>query len=144
MGFWSKALKLGFFSPVPAKAPKDTIFFWEATCVLSALEWFCDNQRVRFTRKKPTRLTIFTDNLNTYQIFDTLAALPAYNILLMKAVDLLVEHNIDLRVLHIPGTENIVADAISREEYTKAYANAPGLIVSPSQPPRCVLGAAEQ
>jgi hypothetical protein len=101
MGFWTESLGRGFYSAVPKDVPKDTIFFWEATCVLSALEWFCLDQRTGFARDKPARLTIFTDNLNTVQIFGSLAAEPAYNVLLKAAVDLLILHHVDLRVLHI-------------------------------------------
>ena len=116
MGFWSETLSLGFYSPVPVASPKDTIFFWEATCVLSALEWFCSAQREVFSCAKPARLTICTDDMNTVQIFSSLAAEPAYNILLKAAVDLLILHHVDLRVLHIPGVENTVADALSRKK----------------------------
>jgi hypothetical protein len=144
MGFWSSSLKHGFFSRVPTDAPKDTIFFWEATCVLAALEWFCDNQRSKFALGAPLRLSIFTDNLNTFQIFDTLAAKPAYNILLKRAVDLLVLHTIDLRVLHIAGIDNTVADALSRENFIKAYSLVPGLVIDTFEPPRCALGATKK
>ncbi|KAJ7675541.1 hypothetical protein B0H17DRAFT_1207580 [Mycena rosella] len=144
MGFWSELLCQGFYSPVPVDAPKDTIFFWEATCVLSALEWFCLAQRKFFPQDRPTRLSIFTDNLNTVQIFSSLAAEPAYNILLKAAVDLLILHHVDLRVLHIPGIENTVADAISRENFIIAYSTVPGLLITQFQPPRCVLGAAQK
>ncbi|KAJ7509525.1 hypothetical protein B0H11DRAFT_2216437 [Mycena galericulata] len=144
MGFWSSSLHLGYFAPVPKDAPKDTIFFWEATCVLAALEWFCDNQRYEFIKDEPTRLTIFTDNSNTYFIFNTLAAKPAYNVLLKRAVDLLIQHKIDLRVLHIAGSDNTVADALSRENFITAYATDPGLDIHIFQPPQCVLGADEQ
>lgn len=144
MGFWTEGLRLGLYSQVPRDAPKDTIFFWEATCVLAALEWFCMTQRDNFPRDTPTRLTIFTDNLNTVHIFSSLAAEPAYNVLLKAAVDLLVAHHVDLRVLHIPGEDNKVADAISREKFILAYTIIPDLIITPFQPPQCAMGAAKQ
>ncbi|KAJ6468717.1 hypothetical protein DFH09DRAFT_955414 [Mycena vulgaris] len=144
MGFWNEILRRGFYSPVPTVAPKDTIFFWEATCVLAALEWFCLNERVNFVGDRPARLTIFTDNLNTVQIFSSLAAEPAYNTLLKAAVDLLIHHRVDLRVLHIPGTENTVADAISRDNLILAHALVPDLSITPFQPPQCVMGVAQK
>ncbi|KAJ7438494.1 hypothetical protein FB451DRAFT_1060186 [Mycena latifolia] len=144
MGFWTAELLLSFYAAVPADAPKDTIFFWEATCVLSALEWFCNSQRTMFSADRPARLTVFTDNMNTVQIFSSLSAEPAYNVLLKAAVDLLIEHDVDLRVLHIRGDNNKVADAISRSKFSLVHLLLPELMLGPFQPPQCVLGAAEK
>jgi hypothetical protein len=144
MGFWNEYLLQGFYSAVPTEAPKDTIFFWEATCVLSALEWFCSSQRGMFSRDKPSRLTIFTDNLNTVQIFSSLAAEPDYNVLLKAAVDLLILHQVDLRVMHIPGVDNVIADAISRENFPLVHSIIPDLLISPFQPPQCAMGETEK
>ncbi|KAJ7509724.1 hypothetical protein B0H11DRAFT_1702246 [Mycena galericulata] len=55
MGFWNESTRRGFYSSVPTDAPKDTIFFWEATCVLSALEWFCSSQRASLIGDQPAR-----------------------------------------------------------------------------------------
>jgi hypothetical protein len=144
MGFWTAELLLGFYAAVPVGAPKDTIFFWEATCVLSALEWFCTSQRTMISAERPAHLTIFTDNLNTVQIFSSLSAEPAYNVLLKAAVDLLIEHDVDLRVLHIRGDDNTVADAISRSNFSLVHSLFPELMLTPFQPPQCVLGAAKK
>ncbi|KAJ7603712.1 hypothetical protein FB45DRAFT_1071116 [Roridomyces roridus] len=142
MGFWEPKQLLGFYSAVPVQTPTDTIFFWEATTVLAALEWFCaQEQHFKPPMTRPVRLSIYTDNQNTFQIFDSLAAKPAYNELLKRAVDLLIHHRVDLRVLLIPGENNVVADAISRENFAKAYASAPGLEISTFTPPPCALGA---
>ncbi|PBK83568.1 hypothetical protein ARMGADRAFT_1048413 [Armillaria gallica] len=113
MGFWIPELLLGFFTPVPCDPPKDTIFFWEALCVVVALEWFCKSMRQDSTLTHWLRVTIKTDNSNTVDLFDSLCALPAYNSLLRTSVDLLISSDIDLHVLHIPGVHNVVADAIS-------------------------------
>jgi hypothetical protein len=144
MGFWTTELAVGFYAAVPADAPKNTICFWEATCVLSAIEWFCNSQRTTLSADHPARLTIFTDNLNTVQIFSSLSAEPAYNVLLKAAVDLLIEHDVDLRVLHIRGDDNTVADAISRSNFSLVHHLLPELTLTLFQPPQCVLGAAKK
>ncbi|KAJ7129202.1 hypothetical protein C8R44DRAFT_615205 [Mycena epipterygia] len=144
MGFWTAELLLGFYAAVPADAPKNTIFFWEATCVLSALEWFCNSQRTTLPAGRPARLTIFTDNLNSVQILSSLSAEPAYNVLLKAVVDLLIEHDVNLRVLHIRGEDNTVADAISRSNFSLVHSLVPELGLTPFQPPQCVLGAAKK
>ncbi|KAK0213793.1 hypothetical protein IW262DRAFT_1236589, partial [Armillaria fumosa] len=134
MGFWIPELLLGFFAEVPCNPPKDTVFFWEALCVVAALEWFCVTMRADASLTARLRVLIKADNSNTVALFDSLRALPPYNGLLRTAVDLLLAHNVDVRVLHIAGSENIVADAISRAKFDAARAHAPGLLIRPFQP----------
>ncbi|KAF9052274.1 hypothetical protein BDZ89DRAFT_885775, partial [Hymenopellis radicata] len=141
MGFWVPDLNLGFTCPVDGGVMADRIFFWEALCVLAALKWYAESGLVFFaSAKSPARLTIFTDNANTVHIFDTLRAKPEYNAILCAAVDIRVEHHIDLRVLHIPGERNIVADALSRDYISTALLHAPLLALDTFKPPRLTLG----
>ena len=88
----------------------------------------------------PHHLLIFSDNTNTVDIFHSLRSLPPYNELLKFVISLLVKHNISLRVSHIPGTENRIADALSRFENAKAITMCPDLTISPFQPPHVSLG----
>ncbi|KAJ7807148.1 hypothetical protein B0H14DRAFT_3765155 [Mycena olivaceomarginata] len=81
-------------------------------------------------------VTIYTDNMNTVQIFSSLAAEPAYNILLKAAVDLLLKYRVDLRVLHIPGDDNTIADALSRSNWGLIHALLPCLRITSFQPPQ--------
>ncbi|KAJ7065763.1 hypothetical protein C8F01DRAFT_982327 [Mycena amicta] len=135
MGFWIPENLLGFHSLVPSDPPSGTIFFFEALCVLSALRWYCSSVLARTTKATRFRLTIYTDNQNTVHIFNTLRATPVYNRLLRAAVDDLTRYNVDLRVLHIPGKDNFVADAISRNRFDDARRFAPGLVICPFAPP---------
>jgi len=48
-------------------------------------------------------LAIFTDNINTVQLFNSLAALRNFNWMLIKVVDVIIASNIDFRVFHVPG-----------------------------------------
>ena len=90
------------------------------------------------------RVVIYTDNLNTVQIFNSLACLPAYNHILRYSVDILLSTKIDLRVLHVSGEHNTVADALSRCQFLTALDAAPGLQIAPFEPPRWTLGAVEK
>jgi hypothetical protein len=111
MGFWIRSPEhlLGFYSLVPADPPTGTIFFFEALYVVSTLLWDCE----RLPAGPHTlRVTIFTDNQNTVNIFNSLCATPHYNLLLPTAVDDLIKYNVDLHVLHVKGEDNFVTDAI--------------------------------
>jgi hypothetical protein len=156
MGFWYPELNIAFYSPTPYYENPDLIFYFEALCVHSAL---FDAHR-RNPLQSGGRFIIYTDNLNTVDIFNTLRALPPYNHLLKSAIDILNHGDHDMRVLHVPGVDNAVADALSRADFHRALDIAPSLKInnfepwswSPSpnggnsltfQPPRGTLGAEE-
>ena len=136
LGFFFENSWEGFQCIVPQDPPRDTIFFFEALAVVSVVDAVTKLDHV------PKRLLIFSDNTNTVDIFHSLRSLPPYNSLLKFTVSLLIEFNISLRVVHIPGVDNIIADSLSRFENTKAIAACPGLSISKFQPPRAAMGPA--
>jgi len=70
---------------------------------------------------------IYMDNYNTVSMFNTLRAMPKYNHLVKAAVDILVEGDHQLRVFHVPGVQNKVADALSCLEFSKVLDLVPNL-----------------
>jgi len=60
------------------------------------------------------RLIVYMDNQNTVDIWHSLKASTPNNKLLIMGIDALIDYNTNARVLHIPGEDNIVADALSR------------------------------
>ena len=137
MGYWSPKTCEGFvcaISPLSCNG----IFFFEALTVLSALSHVCET-----SFSKPRRLAILTDSLNTFDMFNTLHALPAYNPILITASDLLLRTGIQLRVFHVPRGYNTVADALSRRDVDTACRLQPGLVVTEFSPPRFTLGEAQ-
>jgi len=140
MGFWLPDKCIGFYSPVPDGLTDKQIFYFEALCVLSAIHHISDvHQPPQFSR-----LLIYTDNDNTVAIFNTLQCLPRYNDILISAADNLIKKNINLRILHIPGELNYVADAISRKKFNIIQQHVPGLTISTFSPPHLPLGAARK
>jgi hypothetical protein len=124
LGFWFPDLSTGFCSSVPEDPSKDTIFYFEALSVLSATL---------------NKLVVYTDNLNTVHMFNSLSALPAYNEILKSAVDQLlsdINNPIQLRVIHISGESNTVADALSRGQLHTVVDNVPNITVNTFSPPR--------
>ena len=79
--------------------------------------------------------------MNTMQIFDSLKAEPLYNEILMEASHLCLFHHIDLHVLHISGTKNIVANALSRHLFQFLADELPYLTISTFQPLLAMPGA---
>ena len=137
LGFFFDHTKEGFQCVVPQSPPKDTIFYFEALAVVLVVDAVA---RPSTTQSTPVRLLIYSDNSNTVGIFHSLRSLPPYNDLLKFTVSLLIKHNISLRVMHVPGVNNIVADSLSQFENTKALAVCPGLTISCFQPPRVAMG----
>ena len=114
--------------------PKNTIFYFEALAVVSAVE------AVTRLPSIPSRLLVYSDNTNTVDIFHSLRSLPPSTNLLKFTVSLLLKFNISLRVMHVPGVQNTIADSLSRFENTKAVSQCSGLTISPFQPPRVAMG----
>ena len=137
LGFWLPDDCVGFYSPTPVGSTEEHIFFLEALCVLSAIHHITDVLHAPPTAKA----LIYTDNDNTVAIFNTLRCLPHYNPILINAADACILSNIQLRVLHIPGELNCVADAISRNNFALARQYVPNLVISPFLPPQLLLGA---
>jgi len=127
MGFWILSTTAGFYTQSLYNDPP-FIFYLEALCVLNAL--------LHASRSPPFRLKVllYTDNQNTVDIFSLLQCLPDYNRLIKSSVDIWVASDIDLRVLHIPGEENQVANALSRADFMRALQICPSLSLTPFCP----------
>jgi hypothetical protein len=132
MGFWYPIPKDGYYAPTPVDAPTDAIFYYEALCVLSAII------NVQSKAPKKSKILIYTDNTNTVDIFRSLRCLPAYNPLLKLAVDVLIENSYSLRVLHVSGEDNTVADVLSRVQFSVALSHEPSLKLYSFNPPGMV------
>ncbi|KAF8220157.1 hypothetical protein L208DRAFT_1417075, partial [Tricholoma matsutake] len=94
---------------------------------------------------KSSKIVVYTDSMNTVNIFNSLHCLPEFNPLLCHCVDIFLENEFDVRVLHIPGVQNVVADTISHREFDKAVKSVPELHISSFQPPQFrTLGATKK
>lgn len=145
MGFWVPAESLGFSGETDKSSSlAHLIFYWEALTVLAALRWLVSSPSRRGTVERPLRFTFCSDSSNTVDMFHSLRALPQYNPILIASVDILIHSHIDLRVVHIPGSQNSIADALSRFDYATVYHLQPNATILPLQPPHVKLGATEK
>src|SRR5271168_5505344 len=149
-GIHGPQLSIGFATSTPSQTPATQITFYESLAVFSALE----DARSRFSSE--SKIVIFTDNFATVAMFNSLRALPEYNCILKAAVDILLVTKFSLRVLHIAGEENDVADALSCGDFMRPLRLQPHLSIKAFessirvdrrqstpylQPPRPLLGA---
>ena len=107
MGFYFIESRAGFQSALPHGPPKDIIFYFEALAILSIVKEACSHIQI------PKCLIVFCDNMNTIDIFHSLHAKPSYNVILKPMVSLLLQHNINLCVIHVPRANNVIADTLS-------------------------------
>jgi hypothetical protein len=126
--FWYPDLSQGFATSTPRDTPSSQIIFYEALAVLSVL----DDARHRFP--SGSKIVIYCDNSVTVAMFNSLRALPDYNCILKAAVDILIQKDFQLRVLHIAGDNNNIADALSRADFMKALHLHPGLTIKTFEP----------
>ena len=123
IAFWYPNTNLGFSAPTPRDTPASQIIFYEALVVLSAL----DDASRRFP--SGSKIIIFTDNSVTVSMFNSLRSLPEYNCILKSAVDILIDGDLQLRVLHIAGERNDVADALSHADFMRVLHLHPHLTI---------------
>ncbi|TFY52988.1 hypothetical protein EVJ58_g9702 [Rhodofomes roseus] len=140
IGLWFPWLKQAYFCDLPGDPPADTIFFFEALAVCCAMhcivQWRRDTGCLQLRR-----FGVYSDNSNSVNIFDSLRAKPAYNSILRSAVDLCISESFQFRVQHIPGKDNVIADALSRRQFDLVQELVPDVNITTFQPPRDALGA---
>jgi hypothetical protein len=138
MGLWYENDDVSYYSPNLTSPPVEHIFYFKALCALSALK--------HAVKSFPTqhRFVIYSDNTNTVDIFSSLPAIPAFNHILQAASDTIMSNNIDLRIVHVPGSSNTVADATSRLDIASILDLIPTFQLLYFQPPRFLLGALQK
>ena len=126
--FWSPQLDLGCYGPVVCTYHDLPIFFHKARAVVCTLHLLC-----HLGFRDLHCLVVYMDNTDTVNIFHSLKAHGLYNELLKIAIDLLMCHDLDLRVLHLPGISNMIADVLSRHFLDLVSELRPSLAVLPYQ-----------
>ena len=127
MVYWFPQLNLGFQCRILTREDTRHIFYFEALTVTCAI-LDKHHQLLRFV--------VYTDNRNTVDIWHSLKAIAPYNNLLILGIDELI----DAHVLHVPGIENAVADALSRFNNDVALKLVLKLQIFSFQPPQGTLG----
>ena len=109
LAFWSPDLLVACIAPITnTDIWYGDIFFNEGLAVVSAIEWAAS------LPGHPKHLIVQTDSMNMVDIFHSLFAEPDYILLLLRAVEVMMDKEIKVSMVHIPGTENLIADAVGR------------------------------
>ncbi|KAG2047272.1 hypothetical protein BDR06DRAFT_836231, partial [Suillus hirtellus] len=135
LGLWFPHENFATQCQLPVDPPRDTIYFFEALAVCSAIHFIPNMTEI------PSKMLIYTDNSNTVAMFNSLRAHPPYNPILLAAVDVLLQHEVDLRMEFVPGHENGVADALSQFQNERVLMLAPAASFFNFKPPQNALGA---
>ena len=139
MGFWYPTGNIGSSHPIDATTATPGIFYNKALTVISAIYWAVHNLLIH----PGSWLAVYTDNANTVDMFNSLHSQPLYNPLLITVFKLLLKFNIELHIFHIPGEDNIVADALSCLWYNIVQYHMPTMHMYHFIPPRLMLGVDE-
>ncbi|KIJ43641.1 hypothetical protein M422DRAFT_83286, partial [Sphaerobolus stellatus SS14] len=134
LGFFIPKRRLGFATDIPANALIPNIFFYEAMTIASAVAWAAE------LSPPPRRLLVYSDSLDSVEMFHSLRVREGYNELLLFVAGLLIDNRISLRVCHVAGVNDPVADALSRALFDLARQLVPGIIIGHFSPPICALG----
>ncbi|KIK77955.1 hypothetical protein PAXRUDRAFT_165288 [Paxillus rubicundulus Ve08.2h10] len=138
LAFWFPSSNKGFQCPLSGPMLNQSIFYYEAVTVCAAM---CE---VVTQLPHGSCLVVFTDNLNTMQMFNSLVALTPMNWMLISMVDMLLHSDIDFQVFHVLGIHDTVVDHLSCLHNNEALECVLGLSITSFQPPRNMLGAAKK
>ncbi|KIJ39559.1 hypothetical protein M422DRAFT_174987 [Sphaerobolus stellatus SS14] len=138
LGFYVPSKLLGFASSIPPNALIPNILFYESLTVASAVAWATE------LHPPQRRLLVYTDLLDSDEMFHSLRAGEGYNELLLFVTERLIDQHISLRVCHVAGVNNPVADAISRGLFQLASQLVPGIRIGFFEPLQNTLGAVKK
>ncbi|EMD38026.1 hypothetical protein CERSUDRAFT_113137 [Gelatoporia subvermispora B] len=135
VGVYFPWVHVGYFCDLsPAFVERDTVF-WNTLAIWCAVHAAC----CRVPQHSIRRLSIYSDNTQALAIFRSLRSKPEYCHILKSGVDIMIKHDVDVRVEHVLEKENIVAEAISRRHVDLARMLDPRIEIKHLDPPRDAL-----
>lgn len=115
-------------APIPAGVMSDNIFYNECLALVLALH------NSHTILDDGAKILIYSNSMNTMDIFSSMSGLPNWNWMLKLAVDIILLGDYDLHVLHVSTTTNTVADALSRQDFNHSIKLIPDIIIRKFQP----------
>ena len=82
--------------------------------------------------------------MNTFDTFVSLSGGPVYNPILISAVNMILQQDVDLHVVYILGPLNHVADTLLCYQNNMVDILVPGIHIEPFMPPQDAMGAVKK
>jgi len=124
----------GFVYQIHSQTPnteKVDIFFLKLLAILSTIHYVASN-----FPHPPSHLLIFTDNLDSVGVFNSLSASQLmHNGVILSVTQVILCSGIDLCVWHIEGKQNIKADLLSHLLFHEFHQKFPPIHICLFDPP---------
>lgn len=121
LGIWNTKSNEGFYYILPP--PSRDIYWAELASVVTAILMSRDD--------KAQKVLIFTDSENVVNLFSSHRAIDLVRLMFKTAVEVMLLDNIDIKVKHVSGDRNIIADLLSRNNLDGAKLKLPTLKIKP-------------
>lgn len=127
IGLWIPKENIGYTFSLPP--PSRDIYWAELTAVVSCI--------MISKERSAHKVVVFTDSENVVDLFSSHRAIDTVRQMFKTAVDLMLNFKMDIKVKHVPGERNVIADNLSRNNLSLARSNVPTLQIEtlPHLPP---------
>jgi hypothetical protein len=145
LGIYFPQWNLGFYASFPpTPGSKQSINLLEAAAIYMALQYLWSLRRGPRALSQTARILIYNDNTSAVSAYEKLysASIPRNSMIRQLALHRLANPGISTRFAHVPGDQNVVADALSRRNLDMALAAHPNLIIKALPTPYLVPVAA--
>lgn len=121
LGVWVPDTQEGFHHTLPP--PSREIYWGELTSVVAAI--------LLGKSRNAKRILIFTDSENVVNLFNSHRAIESVRNMFKTAITTMLESETDVKVKHVPGERNTIADDLSRNNLDLVRSRLPSLICKP-------------
>lgn len=124
LGLWVPNTNEGFVHTLPA--PSRDIYLAEFASVVAGI--------TLAHSRKAHRIVIFTDSENVVDLFSSHRAIDLVRKLFKTAVNIMLLANVDVKVKHVPGDRNVIADLLSRSNLDLVRTKVPKISIRAMSP----------
>lgn len=117
LGIWNPGTNKGFHHNIPP--PSRDIYWAELTSVVTAILMSRDS--------KARRVVIFTDSENVVNLFSSHRAIDLVRLMFKTAIDVMLDTKLEVKVKHVSGERNVIADLLSRNNLDGVKTKIPSL-----------------
>lgn len=124
LGIWVPKTNKGYTLRLP---PPSRDIYWAELAAVTYVIMIAHDDKAR-------HIVIFTDSHNVVDLFNSHRANNTVRVLFKKSIDLMLTNDLDVKVKHIPGERNVIADSLSRNNLNLAKDKLANLEISELPP----------